>query len=245
MYDIVLVTKGNVEFTKRCLKSIFEHGNDCRVIWVDNGSSKIDVMDVLLCLQQYNLPYIEIILPENIGFVKGSNVGLAASTADYVVLLNNDTQIFPKTFEVLKAACDRGAGLAGPVSTSGWQHWQRCVPVEIPKEAQREQEGIAAWLYDKFRDEVHNCEMLAFFCVMIRRDVIRKLGYLSEEFDVGFGDDDDYCYRAAAAGYPVRLALGAYCWHNHRTTFNSEFPGQWQAMQEVNIKRLREKWEKQ
>lgn len=244
MIDVVLVTKGNIEFTKNCLKSIARNSPGSRVIWVENGSSGLDVMDVRLCLQNLNLRHIEICLPENIGFVKGSNIGIAASTADYVVLLNNDTEIFPNTFSVLKAACDRGAGLAGPVSTSGWQHWSRCLPVAIPKEILPSQEAIAAWLYEKYPDEVHNCEMLAFFCTMIRRDVIRKLGYLSEEFDVGFGDDDDYCYRAAAAGYPVRLALGAYCWHNHRTTFKSEFPEQWQEMQNENIKKLREKWPK-
>ncbi|KKP80502.1 MAG: Glycosyltransferase, partial [Candidatus Moranbacteria bacterium GW2011_GWF1_35_5] len=72
--------------------------------------------------------------------------------------------------------------------------------------------------------ENESCELeiqLAFFSTLIKKEVIEDIGYLSEEFGVGFGDDDDYSIRAKIKGWKLYLAKDVFIFHNHRTTFKS------------------------
>jgi glycosyltransferase involved in cell wall biosynthesis len=62
---------------------------------------------------------------------------------------------------------------------------------------------------------------LAFFSTLIKSVVVSDIGVLSEEFGIGFGDDDDYCSRAREAGWKIAIAKDVFVFHNHRTTFNS------------------------
>ena len=58
-------------------------------ILVDNGSS-----DGSLELVKTRYPEVEIVsLPENLGFCRAVNEGIRKAEAEYVILLNNDTQV--------------------------------------------------------------------------------------------------------------------------------------------------------
>ena len=63
--------------------------------------------------------------------------------------------------------------------------------------------------------------MLVFFCVMIKREVINKIGLLDEKFGVGLGDDDDYCHRAEAAGFRLAFVGNLEIYHKHKATFKA------------------------
>lgn len=68
--------------------------------------------------------------------------------------------------------------------------------------------------------------MLAFFCVMFKREVIEKVGLLDEDFGVGLADDDEYCYRIHKAGFRLALAHNLRIVHHHRSTFNELYTPQ-------------------
>ena len=55
---------------------------------------------------------------------------------------------------------------------------------------------------------------------MIRHEVFDSIGYLDEGYGMGWGEDDQFCERAAKAGIPVGVALGAYVEHVHRGTWS-------------------------
>ena len=57
-----------------------------------------------------------------------------------------------------------------------------------------------------------------FSCVLLRRDMIARVGLLDEDFSPGLGDDDDYCDRARLAGWRTVLLLNVLVRHAHRTT---------------------------
>ncbi len=211
--DIIIPTFNNEDFTLRCLESIKKYSNhqNYRVIWVDNGSTR--PMPVIEYLMQGEIPFVHLMLPENLGFVKATNAGLAISTAPYVVLMNNDTEAvegwLDQMLYVMENAPD--AGLVGPLCSiaDSWQNIDRCremwkLDLPIP--------GFAVVPH-----------MVAFFCTMIRREVIRKVGYLCEEFGLGFGDDDWYCELARRKGFKIYVALNVVIPHHHRTTFRSMF----------------------
>jgi len=72
---------------------------------------------------------------------------------------------------------------------------------------------------------------------------VEKTGYLSEEFGIGFGDDDDYCIRVRQAGFRIGLSRTVMVRHDHRTTFNRAFGDEVRRrMQNHNIAILRVKY---
>ena len=51
-------------------------------------------------------------------------------------------------------------------------------------------------------NSLRKVEIIGGFCLMIKREVIEKVGFLDEAFWM-YGDDYDYCYRIRKAGYSL------------------------------------------
>jgi len=87
--------------------------------------------------------------------------------------------------------------------------------------------------------------MIAFFCVLTKREIIEKVGPLSEEYGIGFCDDDDYCLRVRNAGFKIFIAKDVFVYHFHRTTFRSLYSDtEIKEMIDRNKKLFKGKWEK-
>ena len=54
---------------------------------------------------------------------------------------------------------------------------------------------------------------LPFFCTRFSFPVLRTLGFLDVTFGRGGAEDNDYCLRAALAGFPVLFACASYVLH--------------------------------
>lgn len=229
-FDIIIPQWGNTDYTLNLLESIRDCTTDYRIILIDNGTGagEWDVFwSALEAMEDAGLPEVTLIRnKENLGFVKGANQGIATSTAPYVVLQNNDTIVEPGWLDkMVECFDDPDVGLVGPVTelAASWQNKEN-----IPKD----------WFQQPYR-EIGG--MLAFFSVVIKRDVITKVGYLSEEFGLGFGDDDDYCERAKMAGFKLILRTDVTVVHYHRTTFKKYVPN-WEAEQRKNIQIFKRKY---
>jgi GT2 family glycosyltransferase len=199
-YDIIVPHYGLDRLTDlclRCIKSIHEHSWNYRLILVDNGSPEFHRLEP----EVRRHPHILIRNTENLGFVRAVNQGLWSSTAERIVILNNDTEAAAGWLEKLDAALIHDVGLAGPRTTAG--SWQ----------GQTADQGGSVILPET--------SMLAFFCVMMRRDVLQRVGVLDQQFGVGFGDDDDYCYRAQRKGFRLALVSDLVIPHHHRSTFRT------------------------
>ncbi len=56
------------------------------------------------------------------------------------------------------------------------------------------------------------------FCMLITREVITRIGMLTEEVERIFFEDEDYCMRAQAAGFRCVVVQSSYVFHaEHRT----------------------------
>ena len=229
--DIVIPTYNQAAMTNACALSLVKHTPPgwARVIWIDNGSDvdeKVAMVDTWGKASALGLPVLPVSVPTNLGFVKATNVGLALSTAPFVLLLNNDTEV-PQSWaeallDVLRA--DETIGVVGPLSTST-QQWQGCMPYTP-----------GAYIVPEGRT-------LAFFCALLRREVIEKIGYLSEEYRAGLCDDDDYAQRMKAAGWKAAIRTDLKVVHHHRTTFRAIYgEGGWLPYQRENTERYRKKW---
>jgi GT2 family glycosyltransferase len=199
-YDIIVPHYGSSKLTDlclRCIESIRENSWNYRLILVDNGSPEFRRLEP----EVRRHPHTLIRNTKNLGFVRAVNQGLWSSTAERIVILNNDTEVVAGWLEKLDAALIQDIGLAGPRTTAG--SWQGQTP---------DQGGIVI---------LPETSMLAFFCVMIRRDVLETVGVLDQQFGVGFGDDDDYCYRAQRMGFRLAFVSDLVIPHHHRSTFRT------------------------
>jgi GT2 family glycosyltransferase len=200
-YDIIIpnyVTPDLAPMILECLQSIRTHSSDYRLIVIDNGSPAFDLISVELAL---HLNRVVIAVPENLGFVKAVNLGMKLSIAPYVVILNNDTRLVAGWLGTLRAALVGAVGLSGPRTnengTVSGNRSHRSTVLLAPG------------------------EMLVFFCVMIKREVIDKIGLLDEKFGLGLGDDDDYSHRAQAAGFRLAFVGNLEIYHKHKATFKA------------------------
>src|SRR2546422_7669364 len=98
---------------RRCLDSLREHApaGGLRITVVDNASGD-GTADVV----RHEFPEVRLIeLEENVGFSAANNRVLRKTTAEYVLVLNPDTQLCERTLDTLLhlMAADRRIGIAG------------------------------------------------------------------------------------------------------------------------------------
>jgi GT2 family glycosyltransferase len=65
--------------------------------------------------------------------------------------------------------------------------------------------------------------LLNGFCLLIKQEVIKAIGYLDEErYGDGYGEEDDYTFRARGAGWSLALADDAYVYHAQSKSYSHE-----------------------
>ncbi len=101
---VVIPNYNGERFLKPCLDALeAQTVKPARIIVVDNGSS-----DGSAELLRSAYPQVDLIeTGENLGFSAAVNIGIKASTTDYVLLLNNDTEADPGMIEWLERAMMR------------------------------------------------------------------------------------------------------------------------------------------
>jgi GT2 family glycosyltransferase/predicted TPR repeat methyltransferase len=238
--SIIILTHNNLELTRRCLESIERHTPEPHeLIIVDNGST--DGTPGFLRSYAAARENVRVILnAENRGFAAGNNLGFALSRGEFVLLLNNDTLVTPgwlgRMLSVLYRHPD--AGLVGPRSNyvSGPQLVQGA-----SYRGEDELERFAArWARDH-EGESEEVSRLVGFCLLLRRSVLQRVGGLDERFGTGNFEDDDFCLRARATGFRLRIAQDCFVHHEGSRTFRSAGID-YRAAMERNFQLFKAKW---
>ena len=228
--DIVVCVHNALDDVRRCLRSITAKTSvDFRLFVVNDGSDE----ETTRWLRRFaaRIPNVETIQAHGpLGYTRAANLGLRASSAEFVVLLNSDTIVPRLWLEALLEciASDAKIGIAGPVSNAAT--WQ-----SIPETL----DGQGGWAVnrlppgynvDEFSELVRLKSARQFpraglvngFCLMIRREVIERIGYLDEaSFPRGYGEENDYCLRARDAGIEIAIADHCFVYHAKSRSFGS------------------------
>jgi GT2 family glycosyltransferase len=223
---IVILNWNGCEDTLACLASVASlRGSDHRVIVVDNGSSDGSVLAIR---QEY--PRVELIeTGRNLGFAGGNNVGIRRALelgADYVLLLNNDTEVDPGLIDAFVAAAQQRPD-AGAFSAKIYFHaepqrlWYAGATWNLAA-ARFEQVGEGMVddgrpAFNTLADTDYACGC-AFFVSAAR---LREIGLLDEDFFLYF-EETDWCFRARAAGHPSVFVPAARLWHKVSVSFGGE-----------------------
>jgi GT2 family glycosyltransferase len=195
------------------------------VILVDNGSTDGSVKTL-----QSRFPSITIIEnKENIGFARANNQAIEYALArgtDYVWLLNNDTVTLPDALSKLVSAAESPEiGLASPI-----------IYFHEPRGKIQFCGSIIDWENKRIRhidslEELANVEpgenlSLWGTALLMKRRTLSDVGYLSEKY-FAYHEDEEYCLRAARAGYRCVVVPEAGIFHkNSRSTGSNDAPMQ-------------------
>ena len=213
--SISIVNYNNKECLAACLDSIYSHAPDVsfEVTVVDNGSA-----DGSTELVRRTYPQVRIIdNSENRGFVKANNQGIRASQGRYLLSLNNDTIIQNGTLAGLVRFMQEhpDVGVCGPKVLNQDETFQRQCRRRFPTISsslsyflklhrlfpRSEFFGRYLMTYEDC-DKAGEVDSVSGCCLMVRREVIEKVGVLDENF-IMYGDDLDWCYRIKQAGWKV------------------------------------------
>jgi GT2 family glycosyltransferase/glycosyltransferase involved in cell wall biosynthesis len=243
LVSIVLVTYGNVELTKLCIESVFRNTQHPRVeiIIVDNAST--DGTRVYLDYLAHAQKNVKVILNNsNRGFAAANNQAFAYTSGEVIILLNNDTVVPAGWLEpLLRHLGNDEIGLVGPVSNF------------VGNEARIEVDyttidGMDTFATRYMSAQERNCfdvEVVAMFCLAMRREVLERVGLLDEAFGIGMFEDDDYSKRVRAAGWRTVCATDSFVHHFGQASFKKLIPtGEYQEIWNRNQAYFERKWGK-
>lgn len=218
------------EDVKKCLNSIKKHKHTNQdLIIIDDGSDK-ETAHYLKEFSGANKQWVTLIRHRKAyGYTKSASEGLSVSKADFTILLNSDT-IVTKDWAMKMAdvmISNEGVGIVGPLSSAA-SH--QSVPNHISSNGQTAINDLIPgftpedmnlycekWSYTKYFPRV---PLVHGFCLGVSKDVIDKIGTLDEKnFPRGYGEENDYCFRAANAGFNLAIATNTYVYHSKSKSF--------------------------
>jgi GT2 family glycosyltransferase len=199
--------------TERSLEALYLAKKDyeLEIFLVENGSYERLESSVI---QKYNLQVIK--NKNNRGFAAAVNQGLELATGEYVLLLNSDAMIGPESLSILLQSfvTDNSLGIVGPrfvYPTGAFQPTCGLFPT-FSRELLRFSfvsrfmvSGTVTFL-NRFNKELMakplNVDWVSGGCMLIKQEVLEKIGNFDEHFVFGV-EDLDFCFRAKATGFSV------------------------------------------
>jgi GT2 family glycosyltransferase len=210
--DVIVLTWNKKKLISEFIESFVKNTSlAVRLIIIDNGSSDGTGDYLKGLIDTDNVRFKVVLNKDNLGFVDGMNQGMEIAGADYVCLANNDLNFtrgwLDEVIRVFKT--DNRIGILNPNSNTHGAG---------PKKGESLQEYAQGLLKD-YGGRFFEMPFCSGFCMVIRKEVISKVGGFSPEFAPMFFEDSDYSLKAKKAGYLTGMAKGAYVWHKEHASF--------------------------
>lgn len=206
--SIVIPNKDHLEDLKRCITSIVEKStyDNYEIVIVENNSVTEEIFEYYKKLQEN--PAIRVITYEgDFNYSKINNLGVSQTTGDYVLLLNNDTQVITLDWmeELLMYAQRKDVGAVGAklyYEDNTIQHAGVVLGLGAHRTAGHSHYRVN---YNNLGYMgrlcyAQNVMAVTGACLMMRKSLFEQLGGLDESFAVSL-NDVDLCIRAWKAGY--------------------------------------------
>ncbi len=242
--SIVIPVFNKVEFTKRCLESIFKnvHYEHYEVIIVDNESSDGTREFITeLCSHESRVKYIR--NETNLGFVDACNIGARNADGDYILLLNNDTEVNLDWLEALLDFADKTPE-CGALGSK----------LIYPDGRLQEAGGITfsdgnGWNYGRGDDPdypkfnfVREVDYISGASLMVRRSLWDKIGGLDTRYAPAYCEDADLCFAVRDLGYKVFYQPRSSLVHYEGITSGTNLNEGFKKFQIINRPKFAEKW---
>lgn len=218
--SIIVPNYNGREYLKACLDSLSRQSfTGFETIVVDNGST-----DGSYELIQKEFPEVNcIVLDRNYGFSKAVNVGIKAAIGEYVVLLNNDTEVEQDWLENL-TSCMEGDLSIFSCCSKMLQYYNREKIDDAGDEytalgwAYKRGDGQSHQMYKEIEEVFSSCAGAAIY----RKNIFDEIGYFDEHF-FAYMEDVDISYRAKIHGYKNIYCAHAIVYHIASATSGSKY----------------------
>lgn len=225
--DVVIPVYRGYDDTLACLHSVLTARNETsyRIVVIDDCSPEPDLSRALVEVARHGL--ITLLRNEaNRGFVGSVNRGIAHGTASDVILLNSDTIVYDDWIDRLRRHARAGDDVASvtPFSNNATifsypnTNQSNNDVLELPYDAldslfartNRGMPGIAV-------------PTGVGFCFYLPRHALNVIGAFDEAlFGKGYGEENDYCFRAMEMGFRNLAAPDVFVRHTGEVSFASE-----------------------
>ncbi|MBD5540896.1 MAG: glycosyltransferase family 2 protein [Lachnospiraceae bacterium] len=214
---IVVCNYNKRKYVMDCVESLLTQTLSERDIYVVDNASEDDSVAALL--EKYGNRITVFQNEENEGFSRAMNRGMEHCMAEgypYILLVDNDTRFAADAVEIMKRYLEEHeeAGMCGA-----------CVlQMENPEYIQeiggmvdyRRHELSPNYRNEKLTNEIPeeiDCDYLASCALLVKREVIEKIGIMRRDYFV-YWDDIEWSRRCTDAGYSLTALRDAHVWHN-------------------------------
>lgn len=237
--SVVIPTLDHSEDVIRCLESIAAAADTAatEVIVVDDGS-KPEHAERFRSIAGLRL----VTLDANVGFADACAAGANVAMGEYLMLLNNDTEVLPGWVDALVAEMDRNptVGVAGSMIVRGDLRLQEA-GVIVWADGRAHQYGSSEspldWRY-RTRREADYCSGAS---LLVRRSLWDELGGFDKSLRPAYYEDADLCFAARKLGYRVVYQPASVVFHHEGTSHGRGGYGS-KRLQFRNRELFRTKW---
>lgn len=236
--SIIIPVFNNWHFTYKCLQSLHQHtSGSYELIVVDNNST--DVTPKLLA----DMEGIDVITNStNEVFVNACNQAASQARGEYLLLLNNDTEVTSGWVEALMAPFSDpitgivGAKLVypdGSLQEAGgiiWRDGNGC------NYGHGDNPDLPQYSYRKAVDYCSGA------CLMITRKLWEDIGGFDQRYAPAYYEDTDLCFAVRAKNFKVIYQPRAVVVHYGGASAGKETTSGYKRFQEVNRHKFVEKW---
>ena len=250
--SIVIPNKDHTEDLRRCIKSIVEKSTweNYEIIVVENNSETKEIFSYYEELK--NNPQIKVVTYDGeFNYSRINNLGVSQATGDYVLLLNNDTQVITVNWmeELLMYAQRQDVGAVGGKLYYGDKTIQHAGVViglgahrtagHVHYRQKRENLGYMGRLC-----YAQNMTAVTGACLMVKKALYEEAGGLDESFAVSL-NDVDFCLKLRSMGYLNVFTPFAELYHFESISRGLDDKGASAERYNDESARFRKKWEKE
>ncbi len=233
--SVIIPVYNNWQYTRRCLASLDAAGyrNQVEVIVVDNAST-----DETPERLKNEFPWVKVIRnQQNLGFAAACNIGAATATGQYLVFLNNDTEVERGWLEALVGACEaeHGAAVVGSKLLYPDERLQHAgVGISYAGPYPVHSAHLRYGQPDN-KDSRGEVDAVTGASMLVPRSVFYELGGFDEVYKNGY-EDVDFCLKARQKGYRIIYEPASRVIHYESRT-PGRFDREWR-----NINILHRRW---
>lgn len=236
--SVVIVSYNSMQIMKDCIESLRLTCNPktTQIVVVDNASTD----GIAQWLSEQN-DLVVALNEENLGFGGGSNMGMNLAEADNdIFFLNNDTIMTPNALFWLRMGLygSDDTGAAGAFSNYPGNDQD----VKFPYSST--DDFVSKAIYENVPREVfaHERIWISGFALLVRGDLVRKLGGFDPDYGRGYLEDNDLSMRIEMEGYKLVACDNSVIFHYGCTSFKKDIQKTLELF-ESNKKLFREKWQ--
>jgi GT2 family glycosyltransferase/glycosyltransferase involved in cell wall biosynthesis/SAM-dependent methyltransferase len=238
--SVIIPIYGQIDYTLKCLQSIADNTpqTDIEILIVDDCSpdESVNILKMVIGLRLIKNN-------KNHGFIRSCNHGAQNAQGEYLLFLNNDTEVTPDWLDELHRTFLEfpGTGLAGS-------------KLIYPDGRLQEAGGIiwqdgSAWNFGRLQDSklpLYNYAREVDYCsgasIMVPKSLFNELGGFDEHYLPAYCEDSDLALKIREKGYRIIYQPLSSVIHYEGITSGTDLNSGVKSYQIENTKKLYERW---